>query len=56
MASVKIQILRSLQLQRGLAENWWDLRLNAMTDEITLKFGGLILLLTAWEILMHRLA
>jgi hypothetical protein len=43
------------QLQQGLDENWWDLRLKAMTDEITLKVGGLILFLTAWAILMHRL-
>ena len=44
------------RLQQGLDENWWDLRLNAMTDEITLKVGGIILFLTAWEILLHRLA
>ena len=44
------------QLQQGLDENWWDLRLNAMTDEITLKIGGLVLFLLAWAILMHRLA
>lgn len=44
------------QLQQGLDENWWDLRLNAMTDEITLKVGGLALFLIAWAILMHRWA
>jgi hypothetical protein len=44
------------QLQHGLDENWWDMRLNAMTDEITLKVGVLILFLLAWAILMHRLA
>jgi hypothetical protein len=43
-------------LQQGLDENWWDLRLKAMTDEITLKVGGLVLFLLAWAILMHRLA
>jgi hypothetical protein len=42
------------QLQQGLDENWWDLRLNAMTDEITVKLGGIALFLIAWEILMHR--
>jgi hypothetical protein len=44
------------QLQQGLDESWWDLRLKAMTDEITLKVGGLVLFLLAWAILMHRLA
>lgn len=44
------------QLQQGLDENWWDLRLKAMTDEITFKVGGLVLFLLAWAILMHRLA
>jgi hypothetical protein len=44
------------QPQREFDENWWDLKLNAMTDEITLKVGGLALFLLAWAILMHRLA
>ena len=44
------------QPQQEFDENWWDLRLNAMTDEITLKIGGLVLFLLAWAILMHRWA
>jgi len=44
------------QLQQEFDANWWDLRLKAMTDEITLKVVSLILFLTAWEIIMHRWA
>ena len=42
--------------QRELGESKGKLNFKAMTDEITLKIGGLILLVAAREFIMHRRA